>query len=68
LQVAFDFSHAVDRYGCEVMDRLHGDQANEQREGKHARSAVKCGDWLLLVNEENVSDEETVKIKKRIDD
>jgi transposase len=66
-EVVYDLFHVVAKYGREVIDRVRVDQANELREDKPARRAVKRSRWLLLKNKENLSDEDAVKLKELMD-
>lgn len=52
-EVVYDLFHVVAKYGREVIDRVRVDQANELREDKPARQAVKRSRWLLLKNQSN---------------
>jgi len=66
-EVVYHLFHGVAKYGREVIDRVRVDQANELREDKPARQAVKRSRWLLLKNKDNLSDENAVKLKELMD-
>jgi transposase len=66
-EVVYDLFHVVAKYGREVIDRVRVDQANELREDKPARRAVKRSRWLLLKNKDNLSEEDAVKLKELMD-
>lgn len=66
-EVVYDLFHVVAKYGREVIDRVRVDQANELREDKPARRAVKRSRWLLLKNKDNLSEEELVKLEELMD-
>ena len=66
-EVVYDLFHVVAKYGREVIDRVRVDQANELREDKSARRAVKRSRWLLLKNKDNLSEEELVKLDELMD-
>ena len=63
-EVVYDLFHVVAKYGREVIDRVRVDQANELREDKPARKAVKRSRWLLLKNRDNLSNEQEVRLKE----
>lgn len=63
-EVVYDLFHVVAKYGREVIDRVRVDQANELREDKPARRAVKRSRWLLLKNRNNLSDEQEVRLNE----
>lgn len=60
-EVVYDLFHVVARYGREVIDRIHVDQANLLRDNKPARKVVKRNPWLLLRNPENLKDSQAVQ-------
>lgn len=61
-EVVYDLFHVVAKYGREVIDRVRVDQANELREDKPARKAVKRSRWLLLKNKDNLTEDQLVKL------
>lgn len=63
-EVVYDLFHVVAKYGREVIDRVRVDQANELREDKPARRAVKRSRWLLLKNKDNLKEEELVRLEE----
>lgn len=63
-EVVYDLFHIIAKYGREVIDRVRVDQANELREDKPARKAVKRSRWLLLKNRDNLSDEQEVRLSE----
>lgn len=63
-EVVYDLFHVIAKYGREVIDRVRVDQANELREDKPARKAVKRSRWLLLKNKDNLNEEELVKLEE----
>jgi transposase len=62
-EVVYDLFHVMAKYGREVIDRVRVDQANELREDKPARRAVKRSRWLLLKNRNNLTEPQEVKLK-----
>jgi len=66
-EVVYDLFHVIAKYGREVIDRVRVDQANELREDKPARRAVKRSRWLLLKNKANLNEEELVKLEELMD-
>lgn len=62
-EVVYDLFHVIAKFGREVIDRVRVDRANELKEDKKARKAVKRGRWLLLKNKTNLNDEQQVKLK-----
>ncbi|MET3870833.1 ISL3 family transposase [Puniceicoccus vermicola] len=63
-EVVYDLFHVVAKYGREVIDRVRVDQANELRQNKSARRAVKRSRWLLLKNKDNLNEEELVRLEE----
>lgn len=63
-EVVYDLFHVVAKYGREVIDRVRVDQANELREDKPARRAVKRSRWLLLKNQNNLTDDQQIKLSE----
>lgn len=63
-EVIYDLFHVVAKYGREVIDRVRVDQANELREDKSARRAVKRSRWLLLKNQNNLTDDQQIKLSE----
>lgn len=61
-EVVYDLFHVVAKYGREVVDRVRVDQANQLREDKKARKAVKRSRWLLLKNPGKLSSQEQVRL------
>ncbi|MBA4341286.1 MAG: ISL3 family transposase [Methylibium sp.] len=62
--IVFDLFHVVVKYGCEVIDRVRVDRANELRADKSARRVVKGARWLLLKNAENLAPGQDVQLKE----
>lgn len=56
-EVAYDLFHVVAKYGREVVDQIRVDEANRLRGDRAARKVVKSSRWLLLRNQENVTQE-----------
>lgn len=63
-EVVYDLFHIIAKYGREVIDHVRVDQANELREDKPARKAVKRSRWLLLKNRDNLSGEQEVRLSE----
>lgn len=63
-EVVYDLFHVIAKYGREVIDRVRVDQANELKEDKSARQAVKRSRWLLLKNKDNLNEDELVKLEE----
>lgn len=61
-EVIYDLFHVVAKYGREVIDRVRVDQANALRHDKKGRQAVKRSRWLLLKNQENLTDQQQVNL------
>lgn len=66
-EVVYDLFHVIAKYGREVIDRVRVDQANELRENKSARKAVKRSRWLLLKNKDNLNEDELVRLEELMD-
>lgn len=63
-QIVYDLFHVIAKYGREVIDRVRVDQANEVRENKPERRAIKRSRWLLLRNREKLDQSQTVKLQE----
>ncbi len=66
-RVVYDLFHVIAKYGREVIDRVRVDQANQLRQDKPARGAVKRSRWLLLRNPENLKADQADELKSLLD-
>ena len=58
-----DLFHVVGRFGREVVDRVHVDQANTLRAESKARQVIKRSRWLLLRNRDDLKTEQAIKLE-----
>lgn len=63
-RVVYDLFHVIAKYGREVIDRVHVDEANRLRDQSRLRQVVKRSRWLLLRNRENVPATQLPKLDK----
>ena len=66
-RVVYDLFHVIAKFGREVIDRVRVDQANQLRQDKPARRAVKRSRWLLLRNPENLKADQADELKTLLD-
>lgn len=60
--VVYDLFHVIAKFGREVVDRVRVDQANQLRQDRPARQVIKRSRWLLLRNQDNLSDEQATRL------
>jgi transposase len=60
--VVYDLFHVVAKFGREVIDRVRVDQANQLRQDRPARTVIKRSRWLLLRNQQNLTEEQAVHL------
>jgi len=60
--VVYDLFHVVAKFGREVIDRVRVDQANQLREDRPARQVIKRSRWLLLRNQDNLSETQASRL------
>ena len=61
-EVVYDLFHVVARFGRDVVDRVRVDQANALRDQPVARQVVKRSRWLLLRNQDNLKDDQSIRL------
>jgi len=66
-RVVYDLFHVIAKFGREVIDRVRVDQANQLRQDKPARRAVKRSRWLLLRNPENLKADQADELRTLLD-
>ena len=66
-RVVYDLFHVIAKFGREVIDRVRVDQANQLRQDKPARRAVKRSRWLLLRNAENLKADQADELRTLLD-
>lgn len=62
--VVYDLFHVIAKFGREVVDRVRVDQANQLREDRPARQVIKRSRWLLLRNQNNLSDQQATRLEE----